>query len=98
MLMEHFLHAETFSTDFLELVARVDCTHYYVHMMVAWYFATALTYQWNEALRFLVERRLPLDTHNQVIQKALESRRISSEQKIQLREYHIAGVLKHHTK
>ena len=97
MLMEHFLADQTFSVSFLEQVTQVDCTHYYVHMMVAWYFATALAFQWDATLPFIVKQLLPADTHNQAIQKAIESRRISLPQKELLRQYRIAGALKTHT-
>ena len=58
---------------------------YYVNMMIAWYFATALAKQYNAVLPFIEGRRLDPWTHNKTIQKAVESYRISDEQKEDLR-------------
>lgn len=79
-LMRWFLDGE-FRPDDLCRVAALRSEDYYVKMMVAWYFATALAKQYDAALPFLGTARLPLWTHNKAIQKALESRRLSPEQK-----------------
>ena len=84
MLMTHFLDERFLPSDPDE-VAAVQSEEYYVNMMIAWYFATALAKQYEWALPVLREERLPLRTHNQAIQKALESRRVSEERKEQLR-------------
>lgn len=84
LLMEHFLDAD-FSPTYLEKVAAVRSEEYYVNMMCAWYFATALARQSDAALPYLTERRLPRWVHNKTIQKAVESYRISPEQKEFLR-------------
>ncbi|MCD7739306.1 MAG: DNA alkylation repair protein [Lachnospiraceae bacterium] len=85
MLMRLFLD-EDFSAEYLEMAAAVRSEEYYVNMMVAWYFATALAKQCDATLPYLVERRLPVWTHNKTIQKACESRRIRPEMKEYLRE------------
>lgn len=84
MLMSHFLDAD-FSPEYLELPASVHSEAYYVNMMIAWLFATALAKQWDAALPYLLENRLPPWVHNKTIQKACESRRICPEQKQYLR-------------
>ncbi|MCD8131758.1 MAG: DNA alkylation repair protein [Lachnospiraceae bacterium] len=84
MLMRLFLD-EDFSVEYLEMAAAVRSEEYYVNMMVAWYFATALAKQYQAALPYLTERRLPVRTHNKTIQKACESRRIPPERKEYLR-------------
>ena len=84
MLQRYFLD-ERFDPTYLDWVAAVDREEYYVRMMVAWYFATALAKQYEAALPFLEEGRLPLWTHNKAIQKAVESYRISAEQKAYLK-------------
>lgn len=84
MLMNHFLE-EDFRSEYLEQVAIIDTNEYYVNMMRAWYFATALTKQWESTLPLLRERRLDPWTHGRTIQKAVESRRISEERKELLR-------------
>ena len=61
--------------------------HYYVRMMVAWFFATALTEQYEAALPYLTEHRLPLWIHNKTIQKACESYRVSGERKAELKGF-----------
>ncbi|MDO4804958.1 MAG: DNA alkylation repair protein [Lachnospiraceae bacterium] len=84
MLMEHFLD-EDFDVEYLGMVAGVRSEEYYVRMMIAWYFATALAKQYEQTLPFIEERRLDSWTHNKTIQKAIESYRISLEQKEYLR-------------
>ncbi len=84
MLMEHFLD-EAFDPAYPELVASIRSEEYYVRMMAAWYFATALAKQWDAVLPYLTERRLEKWTHNRTIQKAVESYRITPEQKAYLR-------------
>jgi len=80
MLMEHFLDGD-FSGEYPELVAKIRSDEYYVRMMVAWYFATALAKQYDSALPYLTERRLDRCTHTMTIRKATESRRLTPEQK-----------------
>ena len=80
MLMQHYLD-EAFDPAYPERVAALRSDEYYVNMMIAWYFATALAKQWESALPFLEERKLSPWTHNKAIQKAVESYRITAEQK-----------------
>lgn len=80
MLMKHFLD-EDFKEDYLRLPADVVSDEYYVNMMRAWYYATALAKQWDETIPFIENVILDPWTHNKTIQKACESFRISSEQK-----------------
>ena len=84
MLMAHFLD-EDFSPEYLELVAIIESKEYYVNMMRAWYFATALAKQWESTLPYLEEQRLDRWTHNKTLQKARESFRITPEQKAYLK-------------
>ncbi|MGP1408184.1 DNA alkylation repair protein [Selenomonas sp.] len=80
MLMEHFLD-EDFNAKYPEMVATVRSDEYYVNMMIAWYFATALAKQYEVTLPYLEKQRLDTWTHNKTIQKAVESYRITQEQK-----------------
>lgn len=84
VLMQQFLE-EDFSPEYLEWAAAVRSEEYYVNMMVAWYFATALAKQWDAALPYLTGQRLSLWCHNKTIQKCVESYRISPEQKSYLK-------------
>lgn len=84
MLMKHFLD-EDFDLEYPGMVSTIRSEEYYVNMMIAWYFATALAKQYDEILPFLEGNRLDKRTHNKAIQKALESYRISEEQKRYLR-------------
>ena len=84
MLMTHFLD-DGFSKEYLMLVANVSSEEYYVRMMQAWFFATALAKQYDETLALLKSNVLPVWVHNKTIQKAVESYRISDEQKQYLR-------------
>ncbi|MBP5749268.1 MAG: DNA alkylation repair protein [Firmicutes bacterium] len=90
MLMQHFLD-EDFDPAYPPLVAQIRSDEYYVNMMIAWYFATALAKQYESALPYLTERRLDPWTHNKAIQKAVESRRITAEQKDFLRSLKVKG-------
>ena len=83
-LMAYYLD-ENFSPAILALPAQIPQEEYYVGMMVAWFYATALAKQWDATLPYLTDRRLPVWTHNKAIQKATESFRISQEQKAFLR-------------
>lgn len=85
MLMSFYLD-EHFQPETLELVAGVKSSEYYVNMMIAWYFATALAKQYDVALPYIQEQRLDKWTHNKTIQKAIESYRITDEQKAYLRK------------
>ena len=85
LLMQHFLD-EDFSPEYAEIVAGVVSEKYYVNMMIAWYFATALSKQYDAVLPFLAEHRLSVWVHNKTIQKACESYRISDGRKNVLRK------------
>lgn len=84
MLMSLYLD-EAFSPEYPAWVAAVRSEEYYVNMMIAWYFATALAKQWDAALPYLTERKLSPWTHNKTIQKAVESYRITDARKTYLR-------------
>ena len=84
MLMSHFLD-EDFREEYLRLVSDERSEEYYVNMMIAWYFATALAKQYEAALPYLENRRLDPWVHNKTIQKAVESFRVSDEHKACLR-------------
>ena len=88
MLMRHYLDEE-FKTEYPEKVAAIRSEEYYVNMMRAWYFATALAKQYENVLPFLEKRQMDVWTHNKTIQKAIESYRITSEQKEYLRTLRI---------
>ncbi len=90
MLMEHFLDKD-FDPEYPALAASVCSGEYYVNMMVAWYFATALAKQYDAALPYFLEQRLSPWTHNRAIQKAVESRRIAPERKEYLKTLKVAN-------
>ena len=85
MLMVHFLN-EDFKEEYLDLVANIEGEDYYLKMMVAWYFATALAKQYEATVGYIENRRIKDKwTHNKAIQKALESYRVSDENKAHLK-------------
>ncbi len=84
MLMKYYLD-ETFLPEYPALVASIQSEEYYVKMVVAWYFATALAKQYDAVLPYIEEHRLDAWTHNKTIQKAVESYRILPEQKLYLK-------------
>lgn len=83
-LMRFFLGAD-FDVKYAEMAAKVRSDEYYVNMMTAWYFATALAKNYDEVLPFIEQKKLDDWTHNKAIQKAIESYRITPEQKDYLR-------------
>ncbi len=84
MLMTHYLD-EHFCTDYLDIPAHIHTNEYYVAMMIAWFYATALAKQWKDTAAFLRKNTLDDFVHNKTIQKACESRCLSAEQKAYLR-------------
>ena len=88
MLMRYYLEEE-FKLEYPEKVAKIRSEEYYVNMMRAWYFATALAKQYEQILPFMEEKRMDAWTHNKTIQKAVESYRITPEQKEYLRTLRI---------
>lgn len=80
MLMSHFLD-EDFKAEYLKIPASVRSEEYYVNMMTAWFFATALAKQWDATIPYIENNKLDVWTHNKTIQKARESYRITDEQK-----------------
>lgn len=89
MLMVHYLD-EDFSPQYLKSVAELETDEYYLKMMIAWYFATALAKQCNCALPYISERKIKDRwIHNKIIQKACESYRIDAETKTKLKKMKI---------
>jgi 3-methyladenine DNA glycosylase AlkD len=80
MLLTHFLDGD-FKEEYLRVVANINISTYYVDMMCAWYFATALAKQWNSAVKYLEDNVLKEFIHNKTIRKAIESYRITTDQK-----------------
>ena len=83
-LMSLYLN-EDFKEEYLELVSQIKSEEYYLNMMVAWYFATALAKQYKTAIKYIEDKKLSPWVHNKTIQKAVESYRISDEQKVYLK-------------
>ena len=93
MLMEHFLD-EDFSDEYPDMVSELRSDEYYVNMMIAWYFATALAKQYDLILPYIEQHRLEAWTHNKAIQKSVESYRITDEQKEYLKTLKLKNVRK----
>ena len=88
MLMQHFLD-EDFEPAYPDMVAGIRSGEYYVNMMIAWYFATGLARQYDAVLPYIKNQKLDPWTHNKTIQKAVESYRITPEQKEYLKSLRI---------
>lgn len=84
LLLSNYLDKQ-FQPEMLDRVSKVKAEEYYLQMMIAWYFATALAKQYEVTISYLEEPILETWTHNKTIQKAIESRRITEEQKSYLR-------------
>ena len=89
MLMQHFLD-DAFDPAYPDMVARIRSEEYYVNMMIAWYFATALAKQYEAVIPYIENHRLGDWTHNKAIQKSVESYRITPEQKEYLKSLKIS--------
>jgi hypothetical protein len=83
-LMQYYLD-DLFKLEYLNWVAKIKSNEYYVNMMIAWYFATALTKQYEDAILYIENNKLDIWVHNKAIQKACESFRITVEHKDYLR-------------
>ena len=88
MLMQHYLD-DAYDPSYPETVSKLRSGEYYVNMMKAWYFATALAKRYDEILPYIKDRKLDEWTHNKAIQKAVESYRITPEQKEYLKSLKI---------
>ena len=88
MLMQHFLD-EDFNPEYLEWVSNIESKEYYVNMMIAWYFATALAKKYEVTISYIENKKLDVWCHNKTIQKAIESYRITPEQKEYLKSLKI---------
>lgn len=88
MLMQYFLD-DNFKVEYLETVSKIRSDEYYVNMMIAWFFATSLAKQYNDTIKYIENNKLDTWTHNKTIQKAIESYRITDEQKEYLRKLKI---------
>lgn len=88
VLMRLYLD-EAFLPEFPELVAQVRSEEYYVNMMIAWYMATALAKQWETIIPYIEQKKLPEWVHRKTIQKAVESYRITPEQKAYLKTFRL---------
>jgi 3-methyladenine DNA glycosylase AlkD len=84
LLMSFYLGDE-FDIEYPTIVSQIESEEYYINMMSAWYFATALALRWDDVIAFITEHRLPKWVHNKSIQKAVESRRIKDIQKAYLK-------------
>lgn len=80
MLMSFYLD-DSFKEEYMELVSKVKSEEYYIKMMVAWYFATALAKQYDIAIKYIENKKLSPWVHNKTIQKSIESYRVSEEHK-----------------
>lgn len=87
-LMSLYLNEE-FKEEYLELVSHIRSEEYYLNMMIAWYFATALAKQYDATIKYMEAKKLSTWVHNKAIQKALESYRVSDEHKEYLRSLKI---------
>lgn len=89
MAMSHYLD-EDFDKSLAAKISKIRSDEYYVNMMKAWYFATALSKQWDEIIPFVENKKLDVWSHNKTIQKARESYRISDKQKSYLKSLKIS--------
>ena len=88
MLMRNYLD-DNFKVEYLEMVSKIKSDEYYVNMMRAWYFATALAKQYDKTISYIENNKLDTWTHNKAIQKAIESYRVTDEHKDYLRSLRI---------
>ena len=85
MLMQYYLD-DNFKDKYLEWIISIKSNEYYVNMMIAWFFATALAKQYDSVIKVIEEKKLDVWIHNKTIQKAVESYRITNDQKEYLKK------------
>ena len=88
MLMRIYLD-DNFKPEYLKMVSNIKSEEYYVNMMIAWFFATALAKQYDSTIEYIKNYKLDKWVHNKIIQKSIESYRISKEKKEYLKKYKI---------
>ena len=88
MLMQYYLDEE-FKKEYLDIVAKIKSDEYYVNMMRAWFFATALAKQYEATIAYIENKKLDKWTHNKTVQKAIESYRVPLENKTYLKSLKI---------
>ena len=88
MLMRIYLD-DNFKPEYLKMVSNIKSDEYYVNMMIAWFFATALAKQYDSTIEYIKNYKLDKWVHNKIIQKSIESYRISKEKKEYLKKYKI---------
>lgn len=93
MLMTHFLD-ENFDKKYLKKVSEIETDEYYLKMMIAWFFTTALAKHWDETIGYIENKNLDIRIHNKVIQKSKESYRITDKQKQYLQKFIIQNTKK----
>ena len=91
MLMSFYLD-DSFRKEYMELVSNVKSEEYYINMMVAWYFATALAKQYDSAIKYIENKKLSPWVHNKTIQKSIESYRVSDQHKLYLKSLKVASI------
>ena len=89
MLLALYLD-DYFKEEYMELVSTVKSEEYYINMMIAWYFTTALAKQYKTAIKYIEDKKLSPWVHNKTIQKAVESYRITDEQKDYLKSLKVS--------
>ena len=88
MLMTHYLD-EDFKSEYLNIPSSIVSDEYYINMMIAWFYATALAKRWDDSIKYIENKKLTKWVHNKTIQKARESYRITNEQKEYLKSLKI---------
>ena len=88
MLMNYYLDSD-YKKEYLNLPLKIKSNEYYVNMMIAWYYATALAKQYDDTIKIIENKKLDTWVHNKTIQKAKESFRVSKEQKEYLNQLKI---------
>ena len=87
-LMQYYLD-DNFKKEYLDMISKIRSDEYYVNMMIAWFFATALAKQYDSTIPYIENNKLDKWVHNKTIQKAIESYRITPEQKEYLKSLKI---------
>ena len=88
LLMRYYI-GDKFDSSYADMVIKIQTDEYYINMMRAWYFATALAKNWDDIIGIIKNKKLDTWTHNKTIQKSIESYRISPEQKEYLKKLKI---------
>ena len=85
MILDYYITEDCLEKNFA-IFDHIESDKYYVQMAVAWAISICLIKFYDKTIEYLKQTKIDKFTYNKALQKAIESYRISDEQKIELRK------------